>query len=245
MIVQANFSKLCVIVPAYNEEKSIGRVIAKVCQVLPRAEIIVIDDGSQDKTAEIAKEHRVRVLRHPRNCGVGAAVRSGLRWALTHRYTAAAQVDADGQHDPFYLPRLMKPILNGYADVVIGSRSRQESKSHSASRFFGSRLLSLWLRVLCGQTVADTTSGYRLFNERAMRFLQTRYRGDLPEPESLVALLTAGFRVLEVPVCMKKRTAGKSSINLFKGIRIMLELPWAMLLRRVDEVKHRGQHHKA
>lgn len=207
-----SFDNLCVIIPAFNEERALGRVIEQVVEHVPGAAVVVVNDGSTDTTKEVAMREGAIVLNLPFNLGIGSAVQTGLKYALCNGYTFAAQVDADGQHKPSYLPKLLERLKD--VDVVIGSRFVSKTGYRSTFlRRFGIVLFTILIRVAWGKTIFDATSGFRVYNHRALSFLAPHYPDDFPEPESIVLLLRNGFRIMEYPVAMQRRQGGISSIR--------------------------------
>jgi len=201
-----------IIIPAYNEAGSIGSLIRQLKNE-GQSDILVVNDGSNDNTEEIVRNMGVTCISLPINLGIGGAVQTGFRYAFEKQYDIALQVDADGQHDPSFIEDLIRPILQDRADVVIGSRFIQKVGFQSSfSRKIGIRILKLLNYLLMGKNITDCTSGFRAYNFKAITFLSENYSVDFPEPEAIVSLLKKGFRILEVPVVMKPREAGNSSI---------------------------------
>lgn len=214
----------CVIIPAYNEEASISQVIRDVRRHQPSLDIVVIDDGSTDLTAQRVKAEGVALITHTRNQGIGGAVQSGLRYAAVGKYDFAVQIDADGQHDPSSLHQLLDSL--GDADLVIGSRFIEEtSYPGTFFRWIGNRVLSLCIWMSTGRWVHDSKSGYRVFRQSVFPLLTASYWRDFPEPESIVLLLKQKFRIKEVSVEMRKRQAGRSSIVMLQSMYLMLAIP--------------------
>jgi glycosyltransferase involved in cell wall biosynthesis len=229
--------KILVIVPAYNEEENVGRVISDLKENFSEGEVLVIDDGSYDRTAEIAKSAGVKVLCHPFNLGIGGAVQTGYRYGVLYNYDVAIQFDGDGQHFASEIKKILSPILNNEADVVIGSRFLvPENYRAPFFRRLGIAFFSSLLKLTVGVNVKDPTSGFRAINKRAMMFFYERYPEDYPEVESIVLLKKKGFRIREVPVRMKQREGGKSSITLFASIYYMIKVSLAIL---IDLLKRR------
>jgi glycosyltransferase involved in cell wall biosynthesis len=224
-----------IVVPAFNEARSIAAVLGDVRAELPDADVLVVDDGSTDRTADIARrasdgDPHVRVARLSANLGIGGAVQTGLRYAMLHGYQRVVQVDGDGQH-PASSARVVLDALDGGADVVVGSRfvaRRGAAFASTPLRRAGIAVISRALRLLGGPPVVDTTSGLRAFNRRAVALLASRYPADFPEPESLLIAHRAGQRIDEVPVSMAPRAHGTSSItrlgSAFYMARVMLGL---------------------
>ena len=212
-----------VIVPCFNEEASIGRVVQELKRCAPFADVLVIDDGSSDRTGEAARAAGAMVLTHPRNQGVGAAMRSGGTYATGQGYLFAVQVDGDGQHDPRYIASLLRPLIGGAADVSIGSRFLgTDGYKPPFARRIGTMVLSSTISLATGRLTRDTTSGFRAMNRRALNFLIWTYPDEYPEPESLVLMHQNGLRWEEVPVVMRSRSNGASSIRgLGGGTRFM------------------------
>jgi glycosyltransferase involved in cell wall biosynthesis len=207
-----------IIIPAYNEADSIGPLIQRL-QNEGHADILVVNDGSTDDTEAIVRNLGVSVISLPINLGIGGAVQTGFRYAVKNRYDAAIQFDGDGQHDSKYIEDLLRPILEDRADVVIGSRFIQKAGFQSSFlRRTGIKILQSLNSVLTGKKITDCTSGFRAYNFKAYSFLSESYSVDFPEPEAIIALLKKGFRILEVPVVMKGREAGTSSIYGFKSV---------------------------
>jgi glycosyltransferase involved in cell wall biosynthesis len=201
-----------IIIPAYNEAGSIGSLIQQLKNE-GQSDILVVNDGSNDNTEEIVRKLGVTCLSLPINLGIGGAVQTGFRYAFEKHYNIALQVDADGQHNPSFIEDLIRPILQDQADVVIGSRFIQKVGFQSSfSRKIGIRILKLLNYLLMGKNITDCTSGFRAYNFKAISFLSENYSVDFPEPEAIISLLKKGFRILEVPVVMKRREAGNSSI---------------------------------
>ena len=225
--------KTCgIIVPAYNEEASLTRVLKEIRQQSRSWHIVVVDDGSTDKTGDIARLCGVTVIRQQTRMGVGAAVRRGFVYAKAHTWDIAIQIDADGEHDPRFVALLLKDMQRG-VNVVIGSRFLQGTQHQRLLRFAGRRLCMVIVKLLFGCDIYDPTSGFRAFDRRAIDFLSTHYPADFPEPESLVMLLTHGFTVIEVPVVVRPRLGGKSSITLWKSITLAITVPWGMFSQYV------------
>ena len=208
-----------VIVPAHNEEASLARTLDELRCTAPSMDVLVVDDGSRDATSRIAREHGVAVVRHPINLGVGGALQTGFRWAVDHGYDVGVQLDADGQHDPAYLQALTDPVRQGACDVSIGSRYVSRSAYRApATRRLGMLLFSAVVRMVVGQRITDTTSGFRAYGRRVMEVCQHEFPKDFPDAPLLIALSRRGFRLREVPVEMRERQAGKSFYTLGKSL---------------------------
>ena len=220
-----------VIVPAFNEAPNLPRVVSAIRLGHPSWDIAVVDDGSSDASAHVAAKLGAVVLRSVLNLGIGGAVQTGYLWARDHQYEVAVQIDGDDQHDPQFIPALVAPIASGELDLVIGSRFLTEWGFRStALRRAGIRYLSWFLRLRCGARVTDPTSGFRAAGRRAIEFFADYYPTDYPEPESIALASRRGLRVGEVPIRMRERFAGKSSINAWRTVYYFTKVSLALLL---------------
>lgn len=229
--------KILVIIPSFNEEKTLKKVIGEVRQHLPQADILVVNDGSTDATGTIAKGEEVLLLEHPYNMGIGATMQTGFLLAFRNEYDLAIQVDGDGQHDPAYLKELISPILDGEADVAIGSRYiEKEGFKSTVSRRVGIRFFCLLYYILSGEKVTDPTSGFRAINKKVIDFFSEAYPADYPEAESLVLLHKKGYLFKEIPVVMKERQGGISSINFLRSIYYMIKVTLSMMIGMLKRI---------
>ena len=225
--------KAIVIVPAYNEQDNIRNTLKDLRENGAGADILVMNDCSTDRTEEILKEEGVNYLSFPVNLGIGGGVQAGYRYARDNGYDIAVQFDGDGQHEAKYLQSLLDPILAGEADVVIGSRFiRHEGFQSSGARRLGIGILSKLIRLLCGVKVQDVTSGMRAVNRRFIEEYAEHYAQDYPEPEALLYAGLRKARIREVPVQMKERSGGKSSINAFRSVYYMVKVSLALIIGR-------------
>ncbi len=225
-----------VFIPAWNEQASIAEVIADVRAALPRADILVVDDGSTDATSRTVREQGVRVATLPFNQGLGAALQTGYLYALRQGYEFCAHLDADGQHPAKEVARLLAEVESDRADLVIGSRYHAESAAAAAddyrptfSRRIGTSVFRFFLTLATRQRFTDTTSGMRAANRRVMSLFSQHYSPDFAEIESLQLAVREGLRVQEVPVQMLERAGGssfltplKSAFFIFKGVVVLL-----------------------
>lgn len=224
-------NRILVILPAYNEETSVSQILEQVRKVLPEADLLVVNDCSLDKTSEIARKAGATVLDLPVNLGIGGAMQTGYLFAVQGDYDIAIQVDADGQHDPSEIPFILNPVLEGKADIAIGSRYLSETNYHSSlMRRIGSWFFSLAVSTVVGQRITDTTSGFRASNQKVVRFYADQYPQDYPEVEAVILLHRAGFSILEVPTRMKPRIGGGSSISPLRAIYYMIKVPLAIFI---------------
>jgi glycosyltransferase involved in cell wall biosynthesis len=219
------------IVPAYNEERNIGRVIDELQAFDRGLEVVVISDGSVDRTAEVAAEHGAHVIRLPFNLGIGGAVQTGFRFAWEGGYELAVRVDGDAQHDPAQLARVIAPVLAGEADIVVGSRFTGDGGYRSsATRRIGIRLLAIVVSAIAHQRVTDTTSGFQALNRRAIGLFAADYPHDYPEVEGMVMAIRHRLRIAEVPVSMRAREHGRSSIGVWASVYYMLKVLLALFV---------------
>ena len=211
--------RVLVIIPAHNEEESLPGTLAEVRAKAPAVDILIVDDGSRDATSAVARAHGVPVVRHPVNLGVGGALQTGFRFAVEKGYDIGVQLDADGQHDPFYLGVLLEPVLEGRCDVSIGSRY-VTSTGYKAplNRRMGMVLFSGVVKLASGRTITDTTSGFRAYTRKVMEVCQHDFPKDFPDAPLLITFARNGFRLLEVPVVMRERVAGQSFYTLGKQL---------------------------
>jgi len=211
---------------------------------LPQVDIVVVDGESSDSTAEIARKLGVIILKVPHSLGIGGGVETGFSFADLRGYGIVVRVDGDGQHSPNQIPRLMQPILNGEADVSIGSRyiGAGDYKA-SLSRTLSIKLFSLIISAIIRQKITDATSGFQVVNRRVIEFLSRSYFFDYSEVEAIVLLRKAGFKILEIPVSMEKRAEGQSSFTfvrafyyIFTGVlSLLISLLREKTLRRDKE----------
>ena len=219
------------IVPAYNEAHSIAGVVAELRATQPELEIVVIDDGSTDETAAVARRAGAQVVQLPFNLGIGGAVQTGIEWARRRGCGLAVQVDGDGQHDPGQIDRLLHPILAGNADVVVGTRFAGEGMYRpSVARRIGIGVFAGLVSLIVRQRVTDTTSGFRAMNERAIELFAEEYPYDYPEVEATVLIFRHRLRLVEVPVTMRQRETGRSSITLFRSLYYMGKVSLALFV---------------
>lgn len=209
-----------------NECKNIGSVLSEVHNCHIKMDVVVIDDDSSDGTAEVAREKGAKVVSLPFNLGIDGAVQTGFKYAKRERYDIAVQIDADGQHIPEQAEALINRILNNEADVVIGSRYLTKNRSYNTplSRRVGMVIFSFVNSLVIKQKITDNTSGFRAYNSNAIKFLSNNYLLDYPEVEAVVVLVKNNFRIVEIPVQMRQRNSGKSSITLVKSIYYMIKV---------------------
>ena len=229
--------KILVIIPAYNEGASIGSVIEKVGKHLPQADVLVINDGSLDSTSTEARGKGALVLDLPYNLGIGGAVQTGCLYALQQGYEFVLRLDGDGQHHPQEGAKILTPLLEGEADIVIGSRflSKEGYKS-SFLRRMGIRFFSSVIWLITQGRVKDPTSGFNGLNRKGIELISSKYSADYPEVEALIVARKKGLRVKEVPVIMQKRKKGKSSIDYLGAVYYMIKVSISTLIGRVKKV---------
>jgi glycosyltransferase involved in cell wall biosynthesis len=221
------------IVPALNEERTVGRFIDEVRAFDPGLDVIVVDDGSVDGTAQAARARGARVLCLPFNLGIGGAVQTGFRFAFENDYDIVVRVDGDGQHDPAQLSRVLEPVLRGEADIAVGSRFAAEDAAgyrSSRSRRIGIRLLAWIVSRIVGQRVTDTTSGFQALNRRGIELFAHDYPHDYPEVEAMVLVFRHRLRLVEVPVEMRERAGGRSSITALRSVYYMVKVLLAIFV---------------
>jgi len=226
-------ARILVIVPAHNEEDNVAHTIKEIKEKASYVDILVVNDGSIDRTSEIAMNNGVKVANQPFNMGIGAAVQTGFKIASEEGYDIAIQIDADGQHNPSYIPKLCEPILRGDADIVIGSRYKENSEyMTSIVRFSGIKFFSWLTSLIIKQKITDTTSGLRALNKDAYSLFSEEYPTDFPDAEAIILLGYRGFRSSEIAVEMRNRSGGISFFSIPK----LLYYPFKNLLAIVCTV---------
>jgi glycosyltransferase involved in cell wall biosynthesis len=226
------------VVPAYNEEDTIARVIRSIYEAAPEFDVVVVDDGSTDSTADRAEETGAHVIRHPFNLGIGGAVQSGFVYARENGYKRMVQVDGDGQHDPREIRRLMETMNDDRSfDMICGSRFLTEDCDYVApiSRRAGIHIFAFLLSRIVGQRVTDPTSGFRLYNRRAITLFARDYPHDYPEVEAVLMVHFHRLRMAELPVRMFQRGGGVSSISSGKSAYYMIKVLLAIFIGLVRE----------
>lgn len=225
-------SSMLVIVPALNEGRSIRAVIERIQGHLPAVDVLVINDGSVDDTAQQAKSAGAIVLNMPYNVGIGAAVQTGFKYAAMHGYEIVIRNDGDGQHAADGITRLIEKIKADEADMVIGSRFIGESGDYGTPlvRRLGITILAKLLSMITGQPITDPTSGFCAFNRKAILLFAQLYPHDYPEPEAIVISHRTGLRQIEISVSMYEREHGKSSITPVRSVYYMIKVILAILI---------------
>jgi glycosyltransferase involved in cell wall biosynthesis len=225
------FPKTLVVLPALNEAENIARVVKAIRQHIPWADVLVINDGSTDTTGQEATEAGAIVLTMPYRVGIGAGVQTGFQFAAQYGYEVVVRNDGDGQHEPSAIPAFINAVQAEDVDVVIGSRYI-EDRGYRASlpRRLGSAILANLLSLIVGQPVTDPTSGFNAFNQRAIHLCAALYPHDYPEPEAIVLFHRAGLTIQEMPVTMKARKGGKSTITVLGSGYFMVKVILAILI---------------
>lgn len=234
--------KIAAIVPAYNESQSIAAVVHELNAAARQAGIsltvVVVNDCSKDDTGTIIDALPCVALHLPVNLGIGGAVQTGFRYALENGFDAAVQVDGDGQHPAEAVPLLLQEMQNNRCDVVIGSRFiTGQGFQSSFVRRLGIQWFSRLNKLLTGLRVADTTSGLRLFNRRALEMVSHWYPDEYPEPEILVQFARADLQIKETPVQMRERQGGTSSIDSVRAVYYMWKVTLAILFTRMRKIE--------
>ena len=225
--------KTLVIIPAYNEQENILNTIADIRTHCPEVDYLVINDCSRDNTERLLRDNGANYVSLPCNLGIGGGVQTGYRYADERGYEIAIQFDGDGQHDARYLRDLIAPIEAGTADIAIGSRFiKREGFQSTGLRRMGIGFLSGLIKLLCGIHVSDVTSGMRAVNRRFIEEYAKSYAQDYPEPEAIIAASVRGARIVEVPVEMRERQGGRSSINPLRSVYYMIKVSLALILAR-------------
>jgi glycosyltransferase involved in cell wall biosynthesis len=223
-----------VIIPAFNEEAALGKLLDEVRRHAAGLDVLVVSDGSRDGSAAVARRHGATVLDLPCNLGVGGAVQAGFQYALHKGYRMAVRIDADGQHPPSEIPRLLEAAARSPAQLLVGSRFLVPG-GHTSSmfRFVGIKLLALFLSVICRKRVTDPTSGFWAVKRSLLHYFAREYPVDYPEPEALALLRRQGYDFEEVPAGFRPRQAGQSSIRGWGTAYYALKVGLALLVDRV------------
>jgi hypothetical protein len=231
--------KVILIIPAYNEEKNILKTCNSIDKYNQKSKIkydyIVINDGSKDNTKKVLEDNKIPHINLIRNLGIGGAVQTGYKYAYENEYDIAIQFDGDGQHDVSYVKNIIEPIINGQANMVIGSRFIKKDKDNfnsSFSRRIGINLISFFIKLKTRKKIYDTTSGFRAIDKNIIKDFSNNYPTEYPEPISTVETLLNGYKIDEVPVMMKAREAGKSSIGSWKNVYYMINVILSIITTR-------------
>jgi glycosyltransferase involved in cell wall biosynthesis len=228
--------RVLVVVPAYNEESNIVQTIQQIKEI-EHVDIVIINDNSKDNTSRLAKEQSgVMVLDLPCNLGIGGAVQTGYMYAAEHDYDIAIQIDGDGQHNPEFIGELIRPIVeNGY-DMVIGSRFIDKLGFQSTwARRIGIVYFQYLIQAFTKVKITDPTSGFRALSRRAINYFSRNYPVDYPEPEAIVHAYRIGLRLIEIPVIMKKREGGASSIYSLRTMYYMVKVTLAIMIAKMSK----------
>lgn len=226
--------KKLVIIPAYNEQECILDTVTDIVKKAPDFDYVIINDCSKDNTLSICRKNNLHVLDLPINLGIGGAVQTGYLYAYKNGYDIAVQMDGDGQHDAYYLDMMAQTLEKENLDMVIGSRFiENEGFQSSRLRRCGIQFFTFLIKLLFGEKITDATSGMRMCNRRTMELFIKDYPRDYPEPETVARLLRHKYKVKEVPVIMRERMAGTSSISLRKSIYYMVKVSMAILIERL------------
>ena len=226
--------KKLVIIPAYNEEASIVNTVQDILDHAPGFDYVVINDCSKDRTLQRCHENGLNVIDLPVNLGIGGGIQTGYRYAVEHGYDVAVQFDGDGQHDASYLQAMADRLERDDLDMVIGSRFiENEGFQSTGLRRFGINFFKFLIKLLYGGTITDATSGMRMCSRRVMEEFSVDYPQDYPEPETVARLLRKKYKVQEIPVVMRERSAGTSSINPAKSVYYMIKVSLAILVERL------------
>ena len=226
--------KKLVIIPAYNEEASIVNTVQDILDHAPGFDYVVINDCSKDRTLQRCRENGLNVIDLPVNLGIGGGIQTGYRYAVEHGYDVAVQFDGDGQHDASYLQAMADRLERDDLDMVIGSRFiENEGFQSTGLRRFGINFFKFLIKLLYGGTITDATSGMRMCSRRVMEEFSMDYPQDYPEPETVARLLRKKYKVREIPVVMRERSAGTSSINPAKSVYYMIKVSLAILVERL------------
>lgn len=226
--------KRLIIIPAYNEAENIVKTVEAIKEKAKGFDYIIINDCSTDRTKNICEENGYNVINLPINLGIGGAVQTGYKYAYNHDYDIAVQVDGDGQHDPLFLGVMAQYLEEHSADVVIGSRFIEKKGFQSSrARRIGIVFFTKLIKIMTGATITDPTSGLRMVGRNVIELFSNDYPRDYPEPESVVAILRRHMKVIEIPVVMKEREGGVSSISLKKSVYYMIKVTLAILIERI------------
>ena len=233
-------NKILLIIPAYNEEECIKKTYEKIIEFnndnKTNFDVIVINDGSRDKTEEILTANKIPHIRLIQNLGIGGAVQTGYKYAYENNYDIAVQYDGDGQHDVSYVKKITQPIIDGKANMVIGSRFVEKSKDNFNSTFLrriGINIISFLIKLLTGKKIYDPTSGFRAVDKNIIELFATNYPTEYPEPVSEVSILKKKFMIEEKYVKMHERQGGKSSIHAWKNAYYMINVTIAMIIESI------------
>ena len=236
--------KVLLIIPAYNEQENILSTVKKIEDYSKEIDYIVINDGSTDNTEKILNENKINHIKLVNNLGIGGAVQTGYKYAYENNYNIAIQFDGDGQHDVNFIPQICEPLINGQADMCIGTRYLDKSASKFQSTFMrrlGAKIITIFIRIFTGKKITDPTSGFRAVNKNVIEEFSKNYPTEYPEPESTVSLLVNGYRVQEAPVSMNERSGGVSSIRFFKTVDYMIKVVLAII---IDSISFRRRRKK-
>jgi glycosyltransferase involved in cell wall biosynthesis len=238
MSFDSQIDRLLILIPAYNEQAAIREVVHSVKQTVPQGDVLVVDDGSADNTAQEAAAAGAIVVRNPFNLCIGGAVQTGLKFAQERGYNMVIRVDGDGQHNSADIQSVYAALQADKADVVIGSRflSQQAIFSIPWSRRLGIRFFAFMVSCLTRSRATDTTSGFMGLNRQAIATLATYIPQDYPEVESRIILHKAGLRTVEIPTCMRPRETGVSSINSWSSCYYALKVSIAVLTAIFKEI---------
>lgn len=223
--------KKLIIIPAYNESANIEKTVRDIEESATGFDYVIINDCSTDNTREICEKRGFNIVNLPINLGIGGAVQTGYQYAVEYGYDLAVQVDGDGQHDPQFLQRMAEYMENHQVDMVIGSRFiEKEGFQSSFLRRVGITYFSGLIKLCTRKKITDPTSGLRMVGRKVIQMFADSYPKDYPEPESVVAALRNGYVVEEIPVVMRARQGGESSITMKKSVYYMIKVTLAILM---------------
>ncbi|MFQ9923477.1 MAG: glycosyltransferase family 2 protein [Beduini sp.] len=226
--------KKLIIIPAYNESESIVETVRDIVENAIDFDYVIVNDCSTDNTRALCEENHFNVINLPINLGIGGAVQTGYKYAKENNYDLAVQVDGDGQHDPKFLEQMSQYLIDENLDMVIGSRFiKKVGFQSSLMRRVGIKYFSWVIRLLTGKTITDPTSGLRIINKEIINLFCQEYPRDYPEPESIVVLLKLHKKIGELPVVMRERAGGTSSISPIKSIYYMIKVSLAIFIEAI------------